>query len=836
MSYTYTVDIGDGTKTIFPFSFAGQDEGYLSVSNVQVFVAGTSVPFTIPTNDPNKVYLTSAPPLGAEVLIRRIMPKNVPYSDFSRGNPFSQDTLNDTNLQMLYVIQEILDGFLPDGFYFKGDLNMGGHKIVNMAPGSEEGDAVNWEQLQEQVERNDEQDQRLEAIESSLVANVGIRTVPYYYVATGGETRWQLPLPFTSAILFINGVFQNQNLGAFSISLNGFNFAEQLVKGDEVYALLGSAAAAPDDYVTHQEIIDMLGAPNGFNLIGQVQSLADLRELPFTKVGDKVLLKEHTSGQGKGGGTWYCYKLVSDSSDVDDNGCQIINNYGQVLRRKDVVELTSSYFGLQAGDVLDSVVLNMYKASRTFNIYEAKIENPGFDKGYVVQGGIRFYCGDKPFYLLSYSVGSLRGPNLYHIGNNVAFTFSRFKDDGTSQQAWSGGGISGFRFWGASSYLVQGNDGEYATPVRLSDMWEGMASDLWITGYTGNTSGAAVSLYNEYAWTEGSTVNNIMVRQSLRGLTFERKHGTTSTDSFFRTVADISFNAGVSGKSTQVMVVGDGTSDGKCLVYGHEIKLTQWMSAGSWHDIVRLEDYSIIAETGVIKLVADGYGISKTTVPATEVVHSINVRGLNARFRSRVENWSNQAGGWGLDFLNLIFQSSIYTNAMTFYESDYDALPTINPVGMKIRFNGTFTAAERQSGKVYTLTGLIPGMTLKIKLTSRNGNDLNDAVVQEWRVFVRSTDLPCIVVPMSGSANIATTDGLAVTNISPVQTATFLKTVTPTQARNFIGQNFGLTVKNANDDNSISYAINSGRKIRFILPANTGATTSTPYSVEIEIL
>lgn len=579
-----------------------------------------------------------------------------------------------------------------------------------------------------------------------------------------------------------------------------------------------------------------LSSDNGLGLIGQCSSLNAMREIEFSSAGKQIFLKEHTAGQNAGGGIWYCHSLTSDSSYVDDNGCQIVNDYGQVIRRKDVKELTSSYFGLKAGDVIDPVLDNMYKASRTFNIYEAKIENPGFDKGYVLQGGLRYYCGDKPFYILSYSIGELRGPNLYHTGNNVGFTFSRFKEDGTSQQAWSAGGIRGFRFWGASSYLVQGNDGENATPVRLSDMWDGVASDLWVTGYTGNTKGAVVSLHNEYAWTEGSTVQNIMVRQSVRGLTFIRQQGTTATDSFFRTVADMSFNAGVSGTSTQVMVVGDGTEAGKCLVYGHDIKLTQWMSAGSWHDIVRLEDHSIIAETGVIKIVADGYGISKTTVPATEVVHAINVRGLNARFRSRVENWSNQAGGWGLDFLNIIFQSSMYTNAMTFYESDFDALPTINPVGMKIRFNGTFTVDERLSGKVYTLNGLIPGMTLKVKLTSRNGNDLHDAVVQEWKVFVRSTNLPCIVVPMSGSANIATTDGLAVTNVSPVQTATFLKTVTPTQARNFIGQNYGLTVKNANDDNSLSYAVNSGRKIRFVLPANPTATTTTPYSVEIEVL
>ncbi|QGH45085.1 tail fiber adaptor protein [Ralstonia phage Reminis] len=236
MSYTFTVNTGDGTTTVFPFSFAGQDEGYLSVSNVQVFVAGTSVPFTIPTNDPNKVYLTSAPPVGAEVLIRRIMPKNVPYSDFSRGNPFSQDTLNDTNLQMLYVIQEILDGFLPDGFYLKGDLNMGGHKVVNMAPGSQDGDATNWEQLQEQVTWNNVQDSRLDSLETSLVLPDGSQLISYSMTAIGGELRWEPPTStqFSRAEVYICGLKQIQTLGAYTISDNGVNFAEPLVAGWEV--------------------------------------------------------------------------------------------------------------------------------------------------------------------------------------------------------------------------------------------------------------------------------------------------------------------------------------------------------------------------------------------------------------------------------------------------------------------------------------------------------------------------------------------------------------------------------------------------------------------------
>ncbi|QHJ79504.1 MAG: hypothetical protein [Caudoviricetes sp.] len=157
MSYTFTTNVGDGVSLAFPFSFAGADLGYIAKSNISVFVAGELVSnYTVPSNDPNKVYFTTAPAIGAEVLIRRIMPKNVPYADFSRGNPFSQDTLNDTNLQQLYVVQELLDGFLPDGFYMKQDVNMGGHKLINLGAGTDEGHSINYQQyaaLRTRIER-----------------------------------------------------------------------------------------------------------------------------------------------------------------------------------------------------------------------------------------------------------------------------------------------------------------------------------------------------------------------------------------------------------------------------------------------------------------------------------------------------------------------------------------------------------------------------------------------------------------------------------------------------------------------------------------------------------
>lgn len=254
MSYTFTADVGDGVKTIFPFSFAGQDTGYLRVTDITVYVAGVSVPFTINLTDPNKVYLTTAPAIGAEVLIRRIMPKNVPYSDFARGNPFSQDTLNNTNLQQLYVVQELLDGFLPEGFYFKQDVNMGGHKLTDLGEGTQAGESIRYEQWKNH-------DDRLLSLEDSIIDETQLRTIPWPYVAVGGEVTLSPPYEFISTLLYINGIFQNKNLGAFTINPNStITLPEPLVAGDEVYLLIGSGPAAPDDYVTQG---DLTGAING---------------------------------------------------------------------------------------------------------------------------------------------------------------------------------------------------------------------------------------------------------------------------------------------------------------------------------------------------------------------------------------------------------------------------------------------------------------------------------------------------------------------------------------------------------------------------------------------
>lgn len=118
MEYSYSKGRGTGSKRDFSFHFEGQDEGYIREEDITVFVEGDSVPFSFTSS--NTVSLDEAPHDGADVLIRRIMPKDLPYADFKRGNNFGQETLNNSFLQLLYIVHEILDGWFPEDFTVRG--------------------------------------------------------------------------------------------------------------------------------------------------------------------------------------------------------------------------------------------------------------------------------------------------------------------------------------------------------------------------------------------------------------------------------------------------------------------------------------------------------------------------------------------------------------------------------------------------------------------------------------------------------------------------------------------------------------------------------------------
>jgi len=121
MAFSFVRRSGNGTQKAFTFSFTGQDEGYIREADLVVIVDEALASFTLTST--NTLELSVAPPVGVDnVMIRRVMPKSVPYADFKRGNNFGQEVLNNSFLQLLYIVHESLDGFFPQGYTIRSAI------------------------------------------------------------------------------------------------------------------------------------------------------------------------------------------------------------------------------------------------------------------------------------------------------------------------------------------------------------------------------------------------------------------------------------------------------------------------------------------------------------------------------------------------------------------------------------------------------------------------------------------------------------------------------------------------------------------------------------------
>ena len=583
-----------------------------------------------------------------------------------------------------------------------------------------------------------------------------------------------------------------------------------------------------------------LSSYDGLGFVGQCPDMARLRMIKFDAVGKQIFLKEHTPGQRMGGGTWYCHALVNDNSYVDDNGCQIINNHGQVLRRKDLRIICSDMFGLMHGGDYIECLRNMFRASRTFSIEDVLVSKLPFGQYYTADtladgsnGFVADVSDGMNFNIRGLGVGH-NGPMIYHKGNGVLMRIKR--NHASSKDFWVTCGFECLRVIGRNETLDGTNTYTGAIPFQVSDMWGSLFKDLFIGGYDNNTSGGAISLYNDTAWTEKPRFDNVMIRDSVVGLRLHRNtsDGAGATDSFFAVTGEIDMNAGVPNPCSYVKV-GDGTEKGKCSMYSSKFTIRGWMSRSSWHTGIDIMDYSCV--TGKMTFIWDGYGISSGAT--TEVLHIIRARGVNARFDCEVTNLSGQLLQAKLDLLQLVWNSCFYTQEITANEASLKrAYPVIRAKGMRMNFEGVFTTSERVSGKTYTLSSLLPGQRLRVRLHSFN-LDKYQPQISEWEVEVRGTDFPCIVKPLSGqSASLTTKSGNAMVDTSGA-TNSFLTEATisdnPFLQHPTIG-NTTLTLTNGQANNSISYSVNSGRRIQIVLPPNPSASEEMPYVVEIEVL
>ncbi|MGL5456737.1 MAG: phage tail fiber protein [Citrobacter telavivensis] len=259
MSFTFTEHTTDGVTTTFPFRFAGKDKGYLRASDIVVYLKINGV-WTETSNwslsGTNQITFTTAPAVSTEInlRIRRVVPKVDPYAEFARGVTLDMRSMNYAFIQNLQAVQEIMDGFVPSGFFYKENLNMGFNKIINLKPGTEPYDAVNYTQLytvdQKHTLWNQQQDLMIEGLKASLGSVTAHRTIPWYTTITaGGTTVVNPPYTFTSALVFVNGILQYELAKAITIENSHITFAEGLQAGDEVLVLIGSRISSPEDGV-----------------------------------------------------------------------------------------------------------------------------------------------------------------------------------------------------------------------------------------------------------------------------------------------------------------------------------------------------------------------------------------------------------------------------------------------------------------------------------------------------------------------------------------------------------------------------------------------------------
>ncbi|HFO1954352.1 hypothetical protein [Klebsiella pneumoniae] len=582
-----------------------------------------------------------------------------------------------------------------------------------------------------------------------------------------------------------------------------------------------------------------LSFSSGLKLIGQCASIAALRAITLDYVGQQVFVKEHTAGMEQGGGIFYCHYLTNPGSLVDDNGFQIVTASGQVLRRKDRNIMSAEMFGAIGGQDINPVLNNMIIASKTFNIQEAYIPHPLNKIAYTGTGGSVADVTDGIGFNLKGVEIVNKGPAINHIADNI---FLRFRKDGTTTTSfYEQCSVTGLLIRGRNAENTAAGNNGYA--VEASDII-GFYCDLFCTGYT-NTAAAAVSLYNDTSFTEQSRIK-LHIRNCCNGIHFHRNAstGATSTNSFMGTELDLSFQAAVSGKTNNGIVVGnlDGTATSNTFdvnLYASKIKMKYWAEGGSATRAILVTAKGIVPESTTFDLISDGYGFGTsdtdtTTDPATQLIRVEN----GGVFRAKCIDQSMQTGlSHRLNQLQRL-RNSIFSFQDDTYKFPYnDARPYINPVGMSCICSGTIDVATQQAGASWQISGLPMGMRIKVTINQYLEGESATSVQEVWEVLVRGDAQSVICTPLVTNDVLTTTTGLAVVN-SSFATATFLKSVAAVFGKFWQGDSTRtrLTVRNNNDDNSLTTGSSDGRKFRIFLPVNASATSVLHYSVKLEVV
>ena len=152
MATTQNTYTGNGSLTTYSFTFP-----YLEETDIKVSLDGvitTAYTFATATT----ISFNTAPDSGVEIRIFRETSGDSLKSTFFPGSAIRAQDLNENFLQNNYIVQEVVDRYIDNtGAVFNNDVDMNGNKIINLANGTADGDAVNKAQLDDSQTYNDAQ-------------------------------------------------------------------------------------------------------------------------------------------------------------------------------------------------------------------------------------------------------------------------------------------------------------------------------------------------------------------------------------------------------------------------------------------------------------------------------------------------------------------------------------------------------------------------------------------------------------------------------------------------------------------------------------------------------
>ena len=273
------------------------DIEYLDKSYIHVYLDGaetTAFTWTSSTN----IRLNS--PLSAEtvVLLIRKTEREYLYIEFASGAPFIEGNVDSQNTQFLHLAQELVEGRAIPGFY--GNISMNGYRITNLGDPVDAGDAANKQYVDAGDARLDQRidaehaawvaavaneasirraadealDTRTTNLEQTFISDKVTVSYPWFDVLEVATDTVTPEIPFSKAIVYINGVAQVPGY-SFEVVDGTILFAETLPPGTLVAARLGADVEAGDGYTTEAAFDNLVSSLGVLAYKGAAAAVAD---------------------------------------------------------------------------------------------------------------------------------------------------------------------------------------------------------------------------------------------------------------------------------------------------------------------------------------------------------------------------------------------------------------------------------------------------------------------------------------------------------------------------------------------------------------------------------